>query len=119
VSQSAPPRPAILDEDATRITEARPNRRRPLTAAVEFGHEGIARLLLERGADPTWPDADDSPRGAALHAAARAGNRSLVALLLSHGADPSASVDSAGNATFAARTPAIRELPRRKGAELS
>lgn len=101
---------ALLDEDATRINVTRLNGRRPLSAAVEFGHERIVRLLLERGADPTWPDADDSPRGAALHAAARAGNRSLVELLLSHGADPSANVDSAGNATFAARSPAMREL---------
>jgi ankyrin repeat protein len=101
---------ALLDEDATRINETRPNGRRPLSAAVEFGYERIVGLLLERGADPTWPDADDSPRGAALHAAARAGNRSLVELLLSHGADPSANVDSAGNATFAARSPAMREL---------
>ena len=85
-------------------------RRRPLSAAVEFGHERIVRLLLERGADPTWPDADDSPRGSALHAAARAGNRPLVELLLAHGADPNANVDSAGNATFAARTPELRAL---------
>ena len=35
-----------------RIRETRPNGRRPLSAAVEFGHERIARLLLERGADP-------------------------------------------------------------------
>lgn len=101
---------AILESDSSRISEARPNSRRPLSAAVEFGHEHIVRLLLERGADPTWPDADDSPRGAALHAAARAGNRALVDLLLAHGADPSANVDSAGNATFAARTPELRAL---------
>ncbi len=101
---------AILDEDSARISETRPNGRRPLSAAVEFGHERIVRLLLERGADPTWPDADGSPRGAALHAAARAGDRALAELLLAHGADPNGYVDSAGNATFAARTPALRAL---------
>ena len=101
---------AILDEDPTRISEARPNGRRPLSAAVEFGHEPIVRLLLERGADPTWPDADGSPRGAALHAAARAGNRTLAELLLAHGADPNGYVDSAGNATFASKTPELRSL---------
>ena len=101
---------ALLEDNPARINEARPNSRRPLSAAVEFGHERIVRLLLERGADPTWPDADDSPRGSALHAAARAGNRPLVELLLAHGADPSANVDSAGNATFAARTPELRAL---------
>ncbi len=101
---------ALLEDNPARINEARPNSRRPLSAAVEFGHERIVRLLLERGADPTWPDADDSPRGSALHAAARAGNRPLVELLLANGADPSANVDSAGNATFAARTPELRAL---------
>ena len=101
---------AILDADSARISEMRPNSRRPLSAAVEFGHVQIVRLLLERGADPTWPDADDSPRGAALHAAARAGNRTLVELLLAHGADPNGNVDSAGNATFAARTHALRAV---------
>jgi len=101
---------AILETDPTRIKETRPNGRRPLSAAVEFGHERIARLLLERGADPAWPDADDSPRGAALHAAARAGDRPLVELLLAHGADPNGYVDSAGNATFAARDAELRAL---------
>src|SRR5687768_3130148 len=106
---------ALLDENPARISEARPNARRALSAAVEFGHEPIARLLLQRGADPTWPDADDSPRGSALHAAARAGHRELVELLLAHGADPNAYVDSAGNATFAARTPELRALLMKHG----
>jgi ankyrin repeat protein len=101
---------AMLDEDPSRIRESRPNMRRPLSAAAQFGHDTIARLLLERGADPTWPDADDSPRGAALHAAARAGNRSLVQLLLERGADPNAFVNSAGNAVYAAKTADIRAL---------
>jgi ankyrin repeat protein len=101
---------AMLEEDPSRIRESRPNMRRPLSAAAQFGHDAIARLLLERGADPTWPDADDSPRGAALHAAASAGNRQLVELLLAHGADPNGFVDSAGNAVFAAKTADIRAL---------
>jgi ankyrin repeat protein len=100
---------AILDKDPDRIREARPNGRRALSAAVEFGREPIVRLLLERGADPSWPDAD-APKGAALHAAARAGDRRLVELLLAHGADPNGHVDSAGNATFVAKTPALRAL---------
>jgi len=101
---------AILDEAPARIRETRPNGRRPLSAAVEFGHERIVRLLLDRGADPTWPDADGSSRGAALYAAARSGNRTLVELLLEHGADPNGFVDAAGNATFAAKTPELRSL---------
>ena len=110
---------AILDGDRARvIMETRPNGRRPLSAAVQFGHERIVRLLLERGADPTWPDADGSPRGAALHAAARAGDRPLVELLLAHGADPNGYVDSAGNATFAARTPELRALLMAHGGDV-
>jgi ankyrin repeat protein len=107
-----------LDADAARIRESRPNLRRPLTAAVEFGHDAIARLLLERGADPTWPDADDSPRGGALHYAARLGNRPMVELLLAHGADPNAFVDSAGTAMFVAKTPDIRALLTARGGKL-
>ena len=101
---------AILDEDPTRIREARPNARLALSAAAEFRHTPIVRLLLERGADPTWPDAHDSTRGAALHAAARAGDRALCELLLAHGADPNGFVDAAGNSVFAARTNQLRAL---------
>ncbi len=54
---------ALLDEDPARIREARPCGKRPLPAAVEFGHDAIARLLLERGADPTWREGADAPRG--------------------------------------------------------
>ena len=109
---------SVLDEDPTRIQHARPNLRRPLTAAVEFGHEAIARLLLARGADPTWPDADDSSRGAALHNAARMGNREMVELLLAHGADPNGFVNSSGNAVYAAKTPEIRALLMEHGGTL-
>ena len=101
---------AMLGADPTRIREDRPDARRPLTAAAGFGRMEIVRLLLERGADPTWPDIDESSRGAALHAAARNGDLPMVQLLLEHGADPNGFVDSAGNAVFAAKTPAIRKL---------
>jgi ankyrin repeat protein len=101
---------SMLDADPSRIAEQRPDDRRPLSAAAEFGHLDIVRLLLERGADPTWPDADASERGAALHAAAGRGDREMVELLLEHGADPNGFVNASGNAVCAARTPAIRRL---------
>jgi hypothetical protein len=110
---------AMLDEDPSLISYGRPNLRRPLTVAVEFGHDGLARLLLARGADPTWPDADDSPRGAALHNAARMGNRAMVELLLAHGADPNGFVDSSGNAVYVAKTPGIRSLLMAHGGTLA
>jgi len=101
---------AHLDADPSRVHEARPNDRLALSAAAEFGHTPIVRLLLGRGADPTRPDADDSSRGAALHAAARAGNREMVELLLKHGADPNGFVNAGGNAVYAARTKTIRKI---------
>jgi ankyrin repeat protein len=55
----------ILDANPDAIRGIRPNGRRPLTAAVEFGHGAIALLLLDRGADPTWPECG-AERGAAL-----------------------------------------------------
>ncbi len=99
---------AALDAAPDRIREARPHGRRALSVATAFGHDAIAVLLLDRGADPTWPEGADGPRGLALHAAARHGNLALVDALLDRGADPNACVDSAGTATFAAKTPEIR-----------
>ena len=101
---------SMLDTDPSRIAEQRPDDRRPLHAAAEFGRQDIVRLLLARGADPTWPDADSSERGAALHAAARRGDREMVGLLLQHNADPNGFVNASGNAVFAAKTPEIRKL---------
>lgn len=101
---------SMLDTAPSRITEQRPDDRRPLYAAADFGRRDVVRLLLERGADPTWPDADGSERGAALHAAARRGDREMVELLLKHGADPNGFVNASGNAVCAAKTRKIRQL---------
>jgi ankyrin repeat protein len=108
---------ALLDEDPSHLSAAPPNGRRALSAAVQFGHGAIARLLLDRGADPNWPEKDAS-RGAALHAAARAGDRELVELLLAYGADPNGHVESSGNAVYAAKTPELRALLMAHGGTL-
>jgi len=107
-----------LDEDPGRVSAARPCGKRALSAAIELGHPSVARLLLERGADPNAPEGATAPRGAALHAAARAGDRDLVEQLLANGADPDATIDSSGSAAYVARTPEIRELLLAHGAEL-
>jgi ankyrin repeat protein len=108
---------SILDDDPSRILEARPCGRRPLTAAVEFGNDDIAKLLLERGAHPTW-DEPAAPRGSALHSASARGNLDMVKLLLEHGADPNEDVDSTASALAFAATPEIRTLLRSHGAGL-
>jgi ankyrin repeat protein len=100
---------ALLDQDPQRVREMRPNGRRPLTAALTFRHGAVARFLLERGADPGWPEVG-SPHGASLRIAAGDGDREMVELLLAHGADPHSDIDSGGSALFAAKTPEIRAM---------
>ena len=109
---------AILDADPAALRRMRANGRRPLTAAVEFGHLAIVRLLLERGADPTWPESG-AERGAALRlAVCDRINREFVELLLAHGADPNSGIDSGGTATWAA-VPEFRPLLLARGGKLS
>jgi ankyrin repeat protein len=106
----------MLDENPSRIRETRPNGRRPLSAAVEFGHDDIARLLLERGANPRWEE-PDAPRGTSLHTASRMGNLAMVELLLEHGADPNEEIDSTASPMVFAATPEIRALLESHGGE--
>ena len=104
----------ILNADSASVRQIRANGKRPLTAAVEFEHDDIARLLLQRGALPSWPELG-AERGGSLHAAARRGNRDMLELLLAHGADPNGEVDSAGSAIYAAKTPELRALLQAHG----
>ena len=101
---------ALLDEDLKRANEARPCGKKALSSAVQFEHESIVRMLLDRGADPNSPEGSNAPRGAALHAAARTGNRQFVELLLAYGADPNSYIDSSGSATYVAKTRELRAL---------
>lgn len=104
----------ILDADPSRIRETRPCGRRPLGAAVAFGNDDVARLLLERGADPLWGE-PDAPHGTTLHSASCRGNLTMVQLLLEHGADPNEDIDSAASAAAFAATPEIRALIESRG----
>lgn len=110
---------AFLDENPSQISAARPCGKRALSAAVELEHEPMVRLLLDRGADPNWPEGPNAPRGVALHAAARTGNRPLVELLLAHDADPNGAIDSSGSATYVARTRELRALLMAHGGTLN
>ena len=56
----------------------------PLSMAVFLGREGIARLLLEKGAKV---HARNKDMGSTLHGAALMGHVSMVELLIEHGAD--------------------------------
>jgi ankyrin repeat protein len=81
---------ALLAQDPARIEEARPCGRRALSAAVEFGHEGIARMLMARGgrldAGATISARDDDYRSTPLAWAARNDLPEMVELLLARGA---------------------------------
>jgi uncharacterized protein len=87
----------FLDQDPSLIRTMRACGRRPLCGATEFGHTPVVRLLLDRGADPNWPEAG-ATRGTSLRTASSMDDRELVELLLAHGADPNAYLDSGGTA---------------------
>ncbi|HTV03651.1 MAG TPA: ankyrin repeat domain-containing protein [Luteitalea sp.] len=109
---------ALLDAAPERIRDQTDAGRGLLSLAVRAGHLDVLLLLLERGADPTWPD-EDAPRGRALHDAARAGRRDMVDALLAHGADPNVHVNASGNAVYAAAPfPEIRALLEARGGTL-
>jgi ankyrin repeat protein len=116
----------ILDVDPVLVNNFAPDGFQSLGLAAFFGHETLAGLLLERGAEPDTHShngmrvtplhsaaagqrlgiarllveagADVNARSAegftALHSAAQNGQEELVRLLLEHGADPQASTDS-------------------------
>ena len=78
---------ALLKEGADVNGRVSLDKQTSLHGAAESGKAGVARLLIESGADL---DAPDYRSFTPLHRAAAAGQAKLVELLLSHGATPSA-----------------------------
>src|SRR5215831_6236820 len=65
-----------------------------LDNAAKGGHLDIVRLLLDRGADPNFPQEGIAPHGGALYAAVGRDDYEMSKLLLDHGAYPNPPVES-------------------------
>jgi uncharacterized protein len=91
-----------LARDRTLANEEDTCHHRPLSGAVRRGDLELARLLLERGADPNAPE-EGAPRGHALWLAVHDRRVDLVRMLLEYGADPNGEVESSGRPIDQAR----------------
>jgi ankyrin repeat protein len=69
------------------------NRDRPITTAAQHERMEIARLLLDRGADPNGGTPLWAPQGQALFAACARGNVEMATMLLEAGANPNVKVE--------------------------
>jgi len=84
----------LLDDDPSSANAFGDDGFQPLGLACFFGHVDGARLLVERGADPSTLARNQHIQTSALHAAAASENKTpevryeLCELLLEHGADP-------------------------------
>jgi RNA polymerase sigma factor (sigma-70 family) len=73
-----------------------------LSNAAAGNHLDIVRLLLERGADPNFPQEGIAPHGGALYAAVGQDNYEMAKLLLDRGAYPNPPVESSADAIWIA-----------------
>jgi ankyrin repeat protein len=84
----------LLDEEPATANAFADDGFQPLGLACFFGHVGAARLLLERGADPSSLARNEHLQVAPLHSASASENKDeatryeLCELLLDRGADP-------------------------------
>jgi hypothetical protein len=77
----------LLDAGVS-VSKVDKHRRTPLHISAENGHEALARLLVDRGADVSAVGGED--RWTPLHFAAKKGHEALARLLVDRGADVSA-----------------------------
>ena len=73
-----------------------------LANAAAGGHLDIVRLLLDRGADPNFPQEGIAPHGGALYAAVGRDDYEMAKLLLDRGAYPNPPVESSADAVWIA-----------------
>jgi len=89
----------LLDSDPSLVNRMGEDRSgSPLVLAAGRGHLEVARLLLERGADPNLPEEGNAPHGRALYSAVYGRHFDIARLLLEHGADPNQEVESSADA---------------------
>jgi ankyrin repeat protein len=108
-----------VQEIAIVVTQKDSYGQTPLHLAAENGHNGMAKLLLDRGADV---NAQDGEGGDALQAASAGGHEHMVRLLLDKGADWSVYGGEDSNALRAASAGGHEQIVRLlldKGADVN
>ena len=108
---------AFLDKDPARIAEARPSGKRHSPPPLNSGTMTSSSCCSIAVPIRTGRTGRTRPRAGAARRCA-AGNRQLVEKLLAAGADPNSYLNSAGNATYVARTPELRALLLARGGTL-
>lgn len=101
---------AFVEADAAAVNEGEALQKRPLSAAVEFGHREIVRWLLDHGADPVLPEGQMCRHGSALMAATVQDDVEVARWLVEAGADPNGGIDSSGTPAIRATSDAMRGL---------
>jgi ankyrin repeat protein len=106
----------LLDRESSLANAWSPDGFQPLGLAVFFGHPRAARLLIERGADPSTPARHAQIKAAPIHSATAAAEPAprleLTELLLDSGADANATQEGGFTPLHAAAQHGDVELAR-------